>query len=288
MYFHAAFQPFSASSLLRAWRATPLDATAAQGKAIFDSQRCSGCHGESGIGAVGPSLTHISSQYQPAQLTALLKAPTAKMRAAGMTPLTLSPADMTALRFLPDQPRGNLGRRRWRRHPIPGCPRQHRQEGNRPDRGNAERSGRSFCGIGHDRYQQYRQGNAWGEDLSVPWLCGLPRSGRRGDAAGTCFDGCWSSAHGRSGRGPAPQSVNQDEGRRHASGHGRRRSAGIACGIHKRSGFNRRCLREERGSRRGDTARRPTSANSHRIGKGGRGYDSVTSSIARRDRSRRR
>ena len=73
------------------------NATAAQGKGIFDSQRCSGCHGASGGGGVGPALTHISSQYPPAQLTSLLKAPTAKMKAAGMVPLTLNAADMKAL-----------------------------------------------------------------------------------------------------------------------------------------------------------------------------------------------
>lgn len=72
-------------------------ATTARGKAIFDSQRCSGCHGKSGGGGSGPALTHISSQYPPAKLTALLKAPTAKMKAAGMVPLTLKAADMEAL-----------------------------------------------------------------------------------------------------------------------------------------------------------------------------------------------
>jgi ubiquinol-cytochrome c reductase cytochrome b subunit len=72
-------------------------ATAAHGKAVFDSQRCSGCHGATGRGGVGPALTHISSQYPPAQLTALLNAPNAKMKAGGMVPLTLSAADLTAL-----------------------------------------------------------------------------------------------------------------------------------------------------------------------------------------------
>jgi len=71
--------------------------TATRGKGIFDSQRCSGCHGKSGGGGVGPALTHISSQYPPAKLTALLKAPTARMKAAGMVPLTLKAADMKAL-----------------------------------------------------------------------------------------------------------------------------------------------------------------------------------------------
>ena len=72
-------------------------ATAAGGKAIFDSQGCAGCHGESGAGASGPALTDISSQYPPAKLTAILKAPTASMKAAGMVPLTLNAADMKAL-----------------------------------------------------------------------------------------------------------------------------------------------------------------------------------------------
>ncbi len=77
---------------------SPADATAAsRGKGLFDSQRCSGCHGAGGAGGVGPALTHISSRFPPPRLTALLKAPTAKMKAAGMVPLTLNGADMKAL-----------------------------------------------------------------------------------------------------------------------------------------------------------------------------------------------
>jgi mono/diheme cytochrome c family protein len=72
-------------------------ATTAEGKSIFDSRRCAGCHGESGAGGSGPALTHISSQYPPAKLTAILKAPTASMKAAGMVPLTLNAADMKEL-----------------------------------------------------------------------------------------------------------------------------------------------------------------------------------------------
>jgi mono/diheme cytochrome c family protein len=73
------------------------NATTAQGKRIFDSQGCSGCHGEAGVGGSGPALTHSSSRYPPAKLTAVLKAPTAKMKAAGMVPLTVNAADMKAL-----------------------------------------------------------------------------------------------------------------------------------------------------------------------------------------------
>jgi mono/diheme cytochrome c family protein/nitrate/TMAO reductase-like tetraheme cytochrome c subunit len=72
-------------------------AATARGKSIFDSQGCGGCHGKSGGGGSGPALTHTSSQYPPAQLTAVLKAPTAQMKAAGMVPLSVNAADMEAL-----------------------------------------------------------------------------------------------------------------------------------------------------------------------------------------------
>ena len=71
--------------------------TGSGGKAIFDSHGCKGCHGEAGAGGAGPALTHISTKYPSAKLTALLKAPTAKMKSAGMVPLTLNAADMKAL-----------------------------------------------------------------------------------------------------------------------------------------------------------------------------------------------
>jgi ubiquinol-cytochrome c reductase cytochrome b subunit len=97
VYFYAAFQPYSGVSPSAAATSPALDATAAQGKGIFDSHGCTGCHGASGGGARGPALTHIASQYPPAQLAALLKAPTARMKAAGMVPLTLNAAEMNGL-----------------------------------------------------------------------------------------------------------------------------------------------------------------------------------------------
>ena len=97
LYFYSAFQPYSAPSPSEGVAPTSTDATVAEGKGIFDSHGCSGCHGESGRGAIGPALTHISSKYPPAQLTALLKAPTAKMKTGGMVPLTLNATEMKAL-----------------------------------------------------------------------------------------------------------------------------------------------------------------------------------------------
>jgi ubiquinol-cytochrome c reductase cytochrome b subunit len=96
-YFYSAFKPYSAPSPSGVGASTSEDPTVAQGKGIFDSHGCSGCHGESGGGAIGPSLKHIIGQYPPAQLTALLQAPRANMKAAGMVPLTLDPGQMTAL-----------------------------------------------------------------------------------------------------------------------------------------------------------------------------------------------
>jgi ubiquinol-cytochrome c reductase cytochrome b subunit len=96
-YFYSAFKPYSAPSPSGGVASTSEDPTVAQGKGIFDSHGCSGCHGESGGGAIGPSLTHITTQYPPAQLTALLTAPRANMKAAGMVPLTLDTGQMKAL-----------------------------------------------------------------------------------------------------------------------------------------------------------------------------------------------
>ena len=73
------------------------ETTTNRGKGVFDSKGCGGCHGVAGGGGTGPALTHVSSQYPPAKLVAVLKAPTAQMKAAGMVPLTVNAADMKAL-----------------------------------------------------------------------------------------------------------------------------------------------------------------------------------------------
>ena len=95
--FHTAFRPYSAPSSPAGVASTALNTTAAEGKGIFDSHGCSGCHGENGDGAVGPALTHISGQYPPAELASLLEAPTPTMKAGGMVALTLSSDEMKGL-----------------------------------------------------------------------------------------------------------------------------------------------------------------------------------------------
>jgi len=94
---YTAFRPYSASRAGGGAASPALDATVAEGKGLFDSHGCSGCHGANGGGAVGPALTHIGGQFPPAALTALLKAPSAPMTAAGMVPLTLNDAELASL-----------------------------------------------------------------------------------------------------------------------------------------------------------------------------------------------
>ena len=94
----APAEPAAASGSSKAPTENPAtDATAARGKSVFESQHCAACHGDAGVGGSGPALTHTSSRYPPAKLTAVLKAPTAQMKAAGMTPLSVNAADMKAL-----------------------------------------------------------------------------------------------------------------------------------------------------------------------------------------------
>jgi ubiquinol-cytochrome c reductase cytochrome b subunit len=97
-FLHAPFEPYSASSLSPGAAPVALSGAPGQGQSIFDSHKCSSCHGAGGAGGgAGPALTHISGKFPPAQLAALLKAPSVPMKAGGMVPLTLKAADMAAL-----------------------------------------------------------------------------------------------------------------------------------------------------------------------------------------------
>jgi ubiquinol-cytochrome c reductase cytochrome b subunit len=96
-FLHAPFRPLAETSAADAVASVSGDTTGAEGKGIFDAQRCSECHGANGGGAKGPALTSIISMYTASQLTALLKAPNAGMKAGGMAPLTLDDAKLRAL-----------------------------------------------------------------------------------------------------------------------------------------------------------------------------------------------
>jgi len=75
----------------------PVDPVVAQGKGIFTSHGCSGCHGENGAGAVAVSLVGVTRKFSDAQLIELLHNPNAQMHAGGMPAVNLSASDMTAL-----------------------------------------------------------------------------------------------------------------------------------------------------------------------------------------------
>ena len=84
-YTKAPFQPFvqSPGSLSLLAPAT-FNPAVAHGKALFEQNGCSGCHGDRGRGAVGPSLVGIGKKYNEAALVALIHDPSAAIRSAGM------------------------------------------------------------------------------------------------------------------------------------------------------------------------------------------------------------
>lgn len=74
------------------------DPLVAKGKGIYEAQSCNACHGDAGIGtAAAPKLTGINQRFSKDQLAAVLKSPTPKMIAGGMSPLSLPADQMDAL-----------------------------------------------------------------------------------------------------------------------------------------------------------------------------------------------
>ncbi|MBW4028758.1 MAG: c-type cytochrome [Acidobacteria bacterium] len=71
---------------------------ASGGRAIFVANGCAACHGVNAQGThFAPSLIGISQKFPPAQLTALLRHPTKKMRDGGMPTVAINDAQMQQL-----------------------------------------------------------------------------------------------------------------------------------------------------------------------------------------------
>jgi ubiquinol-cytochrome c reductase cytochrome b subunit len=69
-----------------------------KGRALFESESCSSCHGEGGVGTPAAiALTGIGQKLTDAQLIALLRTPNKKMSDGGMTPADLKEDDLEAL-----------------------------------------------------------------------------------------------------------------------------------------------------------------------------------------------
>lgn len=95
-FMRAPFEPEMMGASLAA--AAPADPLVTQGKAIFEAQACSACHGEGGEGtAAGSKLIGIGAKMPPEQLANILRNPTDKMKEGGMTPLTIKDEEIKAI-----------------------------------------------------------------------------------------------------------------------------------------------------------------------------------------------
>ncbi|MEP6715089.1 MAG: c-type cytochrome, partial [Terriglobia bacterium] len=71
---------------------------AVQGKAVFDANACSACHGDEGVGTpMAPPLKGIGARMPADKLEAFIVKPSDKAIAGGMPAAKLSAGDMTAL-----------------------------------------------------------------------------------------------------------------------------------------------------------------------------------------------
>jgi ubiquinol-cytochrome c reductase cytochrome b subunit len=97
-FMQRPFQAEASGTAATVMAAAPVDSNLAQGKAIFEAQACGACHGDGGTGsAAGPKLTDVSARRTEDQLIAILKSPSPKMTAGGMTALDLPPDKLAAL-----------------------------------------------------------------------------------------------------------------------------------------------------------------------------------------------
>jgi len=97
-FMRASFEPEPSQASLAAANVALADPLAAQGKTIYEAQSCNACHGDGGTGtAAGAKLIGIGAKFPADKLTALLKQPTDKMIAGGMTAVEVSDQEMRAL-----------------------------------------------------------------------------------------------------------------------------------------------------------------------------------------------
>jgi cytochrome c553 len=97
-FMRQPFEPELSQASLSTSNAALADPVAAKGEKIYQAQSCNACHGDAGSGTpAGPKLAGIHARFSADQLTALLKNPSPKMTAGGMSPLELPAEDMTAL-----------------------------------------------------------------------------------------------------------------------------------------------------------------------------------------------
>ncbi len=97
-FMRAPFEPEPSEASLAAANVALADPLAAQGKALYEAQSCNACHGEGGVGtAAGARLVGIGGKLPPDKLANVLKQPTEKMTAGGMTAVEIGDGEMKAL-----------------------------------------------------------------------------------------------------------------------------------------------------------------------------------------------
>ena len=97
-YSVAPFVPYTESPGGTSPAAGPVNPVIAEGRGIFESHGCSGCHGDAGAGGpIAPALVAITQKIPEAQLAVLLQRPSDAMRAGKMPAVDISPTQMTAL-----------------------------------------------------------------------------------------------------------------------------------------------------------------------------------------------
>ena len=75
-----------------------LSVAASAGQQIFEERGCVGCHGPAGSGsAKAPAIAPLIAKVADTQITQLLLAPNAKMKAGGMPAVDASPAELASL-----------------------------------------------------------------------------------------------------------------------------------------------------------------------------------------------
>jgi ubiquinol-cytochrome c reductase cytochrome b subunit len=75
-----------------------LSAAASAGQQMFEERGCVGCHGPAGSGGTkAPAIAPLIAKVADTQITQLLLAPNAKMKAGGMPAVDASPADLASL-----------------------------------------------------------------------------------------------------------------------------------------------------------------------------------------------
>lgn len=97
-FMHTPFEPETAGASLAAANIALANPLAAQGKKLFEARSCNACHGDGGVGTpAGAKLLGIGTKLPPDKVVAVLRQPTEKMAAGGMTPLNLKDEEMKAL-----------------------------------------------------------------------------------------------------------------------------------------------------------------------------------------------